>query len=597
MRVGAFYFPTDYGINMAELARALEDRGFDSLFVPEHTHIPASRKSPFPGGGELPKRYSHTHDPFVALAFAAAATKKLKLGTGILLVPQHEPIVTAKAIASLDQLSGGRFIFGIGGGWNVEEMENHGAKYQTRFKQMREHVLAMKELWTKEEASFDGEFVKFDRVWSWPKPAQQPHPPIILGGETDHTLRRVIEYCDGWFPRPRGGFDVVKGRGASAPDGGEGGPRPVDDHHHRVRLGQRRQGAGELRQGRHPERAAGDPGRAAATRSCAISTRSRRSPRWRWRHDRRHRPRPDGVPLRRGERLLALGRSLRGGRCRFAVADRPAGEPPADPGMHGGDGGAGRPHAPPALRHERRVAGAARSGASSQAVRHHRRAVRGPAAAGFGIGSPLGPEWEALDIDTKTRGRRTDESLQIIARLWREDSVDFEGRHYRLKAASISPKPVQPDLPMWIGGSSEAAIRRTARYGTGWQSGAEQPDAVGKVVAAIKKAAAEAGRTIDEDHYGAAFPFYFGSPGDGVLSAAMAAYQKRTGRDPSGYFAIGDEKVILDRVAEYVAVGVEKFILRPVGPDGDAIIAQTRKLIDKVLPQVEARWPKKAKAA
>ena len=211
MRVGAFYFPTDYGINMAELARALEDRGFDSLFLPEHTHIPASRKSPFPGGGELPKRYSHTHDPFVALAFAAAATKKLKLGTGILLVPQHEPIVTAKAIASLDQLSGGRFIFGIGGGWNVEEMENHGATYPTRFKQMREHVLAMKELWTKEEASFDGEFVKFDRVWSWPKPAQQPHPPVILGGETDHTLRRVIEYCDGWFPRPRGGFDVVKG--------------------------------------------------------------------------------------------------------------------------------------------------------------------------------------------------------------------------------------------------------------------------------------------------------------------------------------------------------------------------------------------------
>jgi len=211
MRVGAFYFPTDYGINMAELARALEDRGFDSLFLPEHTHIPASRKSPFPGGGELPKRYSHTHDPFVALAFAAAATKKLKLGTGILLVPQHEPIVTAKAIASLDQLSGGRFIFGIGGGWNVEEMENHGATYPTRFKQMREHVLAMKELWTKEEASYNGEFVKFDRVWSWPKPAQQPHPPVILGGETDHTLRRVIEYCDGWFPRPRGGFDVVKG--------------------------------------------------------------------------------------------------------------------------------------------------------------------------------------------------------------------------------------------------------------------------------------------------------------------------------------------------------------------------------------------------
>src|SRR5262245_38310637 len=211
MRVGAFYFPVDYGINIAELARALEDRGFDSLFVPEHTHIPLSRKTPFPTGGELPKRYAHTHDPFVCLSFAAAPTRKLKLGTGILLVPQHEPIVTAKAAASLDQLSGGRFILGIGGGWNVDEMENHGARYETRFKQMREHVLAMKALWTQEAAAYHGEFVNFDSVWSWPKPAQRPHPPVILGGETDHTLRRVIDYCDGWFPRPRGGFDVVQG--------------------------------------------------------------------------------------------------------------------------------------------------------------------------------------------------------------------------------------------------------------------------------------------------------------------------------------------------------------------------------------------------
>jgi probable F420-dependent oxidoreductase len=211
MRIGAFYFPTDYGINLAELGRALEDRGFASLFVPEHTHIPVSRRSPFPGGGELPKRYAHTHDPFVGLAFAAAATKKLVVGTGICLVPQHEPIVTAKAIATLDQLSGGRFVFGIGGGWNVDEMENHGARYETRFKMMREYVLAMKALWTQEEASYHGEFVNFDPVWSWPKPAQRPHPPIILGGESDHTLRRVIDYCDGWFPRPRGGFDVVQG--------------------------------------------------------------------------------------------------------------------------------------------------------------------------------------------------------------------------------------------------------------------------------------------------------------------------------------------------------------------------------------------------
>ena len=210
MRVGVFYFPTDYGINIAELARALEDRGFESLFVPEHTHIPTGRKTPFPGGGELPKRYSHTHDPFVGLAFAAAATKKLLIGTGILLVPQHEPLATAKSIASLDALSGGRFVFGIGAGWNEDEMNNHGVNHASRFKQMREHVLAMKELWAKEEASFHGEFVNFDPVWSWPKPVQRPNPPILLGGESDHTLRRVVEYCDGWFPRTRAGFDAAQ---------------------------------------------------------------------------------------------------------------------------------------------------------------------------------------------------------------------------------------------------------------------------------------------------------------------------------------------------------------------------------------------------
>jgi probable F420-dependent oxidoreductase len=208
MQIGVFYFPVDYGINVAELAAALEERGFESLFVPEHTHIPLSRKSPFPGGGDLPLRYSHTHDPFVALSFAAAATKKLLVGTGICLIPERDPIVTAKCVASLDQLSGGRVIFGIGGGWNVEEMENHGARYNTRFKLMGERILAMKALWTEEVAEFHGEMVDFDPVWSFPKPAQKPHPPIILGGETDYTLRRVVEYCDGWFPRPGRGFEI-----------------------------------------------------------------------------------------------------------------------------------------------------------------------------------------------------------------------------------------------------------------------------------------------------------------------------------------------------------------------------------------------------
>ena len=206
MKVGVYYFAVDYGINIAELAAALEQRGFESLFVPEHTHIPVNRKTPSPTGGELPPRYAHLHDPFVALSFTAAVTKKLRLGTGICLIPERDPIVTAKCVASLDQLSGGRFIFGIGGGWNVEEMENHGARYNTRFKLMRERILAMKALWTQEEASFHGEFVNFDPVWSWPKPAQRPHPPILLGGETDYTLKRIVEYCDGWIPRPVGGF-------------------------------------------------------------------------------------------------------------------------------------------------------------------------------------------------------------------------------------------------------------------------------------------------------------------------------------------------------------------------------------------------------
>jgi len=206
MRVGVLYFPTDYGIEIRELARAAEERGFDSLFLPEHTHIPKSRRTPFPGGGDLPKAYSHTHDPFVALSFAAAATRKILLGTGICLIPQRDPIVTAKCVASLDQLSNGRFVFGIGGGWNVDEMENHGARYETRFKLMRERILAMKALWTEQEAAFHGEMVNFDAVWLYPKPMQQPHPPILLGGSSDYTLKRVVEFCNGWFPIARPGF-------------------------------------------------------------------------------------------------------------------------------------------------------------------------------------------------------------------------------------------------------------------------------------------------------------------------------------------------------------------------------------------------------
>jgi alkanesulfonate monooxygenase SsuD/methylene tetrahydromethanopterin reductase-like flavin-dependent oxidoreductase (luciferase family) len=213
----------------------------------------------------------------------------------------------------------------------------------------------------------------------------------------------------------------------------------------------------------------------------------------------------------------------------------------------------------------------------------------------FGIGSPLGPEWQALGIDTKTRGRKTDECLEIIRRLWREESVDFDGAFYKLKGATIAPKPVQPDLPMWIGGSTDAAIRRTARIGTGWLAGGDPPAEAGRVVAAIKAAATEAGRSIDEDHYGAGFAFHFGSRDAPGVGRAMDAYAKRTGRDATHAFAVGDADTLLARVAEYVDAGVSKFILRPLGVDDDAILAQTHLLIEQVLPRAEARWPRRSK--
>ena len=200
MLYGITMFATDYAIRPDELAREVEQRGFDSLWLPEHTHIPASRKSPWPGGPDLPKEYWHTHDLFVALTAAAMATERLKIASGICLIVERDPITTAKEVASLDQLSNGRFLFGIGGGWNAEEMENHGTPFKKRWRILRERVLAMKEIWTKDEAEFHGEFVNFDKIWSYPKPAQNPHPPILMGGDGPTTFDRVIEFCDGWMP-------------------------------------------------------------------------------------------------------------------------------------------------------------------------------------------------------------------------------------------------------------------------------------------------------------------------------------------------------------------------------------------------------------
>jgi probable F420-dependent oxidoreductase len=211
MHIGVCIFATDYAIRIDELARAAEERGFESLWVPEHTHIPTSRRTPFPGGAQLPKEYSHTLDPFVSLMAAAAATTRLKVGTGICLIIERDTIITAKEVASLDLLSNGRFLFGIGGGWNAEEMEHHGTEFKTRFKMLREQVLALKEIWTKDEAKFHGDFVRFDPIWSWPKPVQKPHPPVLLGGESSYTLQRVVDFCDGWFPRGRAAERIISG--------------------------------------------------------------------------------------------------------------------------------------------------------------------------------------------------------------------------------------------------------------------------------------------------------------------------------------------------------------------------------------------------
>jgi probable F420-dependent oxidoreductase len=206
VQYGVAIFPTEYSVQPDDLARLAEERGFESLWVTEHTHIPASRKTPWPGGPVLPKEYSHTYDPFVALTTAACATKEIKLGTGICLVVQRDPIVTAKAVASLDRLSGGRFLFGVGGGWNVEEVEDHGTTFKTRFPLLRERVLAMRALWAEEEAEFHGRYVDFDKTWSYPKPLQQPHPPVLMGGDGATTFDRVIEFCDGWLPICRAGM-------------------------------------------------------------------------------------------------------------------------------------------------------------------------------------------------------------------------------------------------------------------------------------------------------------------------------------------------------------------------------------------------------
>ncbi|WP_201408313.1 LLM class F420-dependent oxidoreductase [Mycobacterium paraintracellulare] len=198
MQFGLCYFPTHYGMGPGDLAAAGEAHGFESLLFCEHTHIPVSRKSPYPGGGELPKMYVHTYDPFVACTAAAAATRRLKIGTGVCLVVERDPIITAKEVASVDHLSGGRFLFGVGAGWNREEMANHGTDPRVRMSIMRERVESMRQIWTTEEAEYHGKFVDFDPIWSYPKPVQSPLP-VLVGGMGPTVEDRVISFGDGWL--------------------------------------------------------------------------------------------------------------------------------------------------------------------------------------------------------------------------------------------------------------------------------------------------------------------------------------------------------------------------------------------------------------
>lgn len=200
MHVGVAMFCTDYSMPPTELAIALEERGFESYWFPEHSHIPLSRASDFPKGGELPKKYYDVMDPFVVMGAAAAVTKTLKVATGICLVPQRDTIQTAKSVASIDQISNGRFLFGIGSGWNADEMENHGTVFKTRNKAMLEKIEAMQRIWTETKPEYHGEFVDFGPMMTWPKPIQNPHPPIIVGGGIPHAAKRALAYGDGWLP-------------------------------------------------------------------------------------------------------------------------------------------------------------------------------------------------------------------------------------------------------------------------------------------------------------------------------------------------------------------------------------------------------------
>ena len=222
MKFGVAIFPTDYAISMTELAPALERAGFESLWVAEHSHIPTSRATPYPAGGELPRMYMHTMDPFVALTAAAVSSKSLLLGTGICLLIQRDPIHTAKETASLDVISHGRFLFGVGGGWNREEMADHGTAFETRWKLLRERVEAIKALWTQDVAEYHGEMVDFGPMWCWPKPAQKPHPPVLLGGNGPNTLTRLIAYADGWMPNRGTALKRIPGLRAMEKESGRG---------------------------------------------------------------------------------------------------------------------------------------------------------------------------------------------------------------------------------------------------------------------------------------------------------------------------------------------------------------------------------------
>ena len=480
MKIGAVMFFTADSMQPAPLARLLEERGFESLWVPEHTHIPSSRKTPYPAGGPLIRPYYDIMDPFLVLNTAATVTTKLKVGTGIALLTQRDPIVTAKVVSTIDQLSQGRFLFGVGNGWNQDEIENHGTAFESRHKLARERMEAMKTIWTEEEPEYHGEFVNFDKMKQWPKPFQKPHPPIIVGGAFPYAARRAIRYGNGWIPRAdrleKGGVGVVIDKfRVMAKEAGRDPARPADHHLPRARgarpaevlPGDRRRSrhlhpaGGERRQAdadhRPLDRAQAPAGRLNVTVKFGMSLSFQTNPGLGEAWDTSYRE-----SLELASEANRLGFDSIWASEHHGEADGYCPSPVvacaalavAAPNCRIGQGVA----LAPLYGHPLRLAEdlSVVDNISSGRIE-------------IGLGQGYRPaEFESFGWNYKTRTRAFEESLDILGLAWRGERFDYEGRVYNVKGGLLRPPPIKPGpLPLWVGAAAPAARARAVRYRAG----------------------------------------------------------------------------------------------------------------------------------